>query len=683
MNLYSDRNWRQLVPCILLTLFVLFQTSCKKDENNHPAASVDISGFWIVEEESTGNCSGTNETEYATEIYSIKQTGSSLEITLYPNGDILNGQIRGNKIDWAGTIPTVNGNLDISFSGTVTSDGSEVEGLANWEWYDDSYSCSGTSEALGEKVVADTVDFSGTWNGAWESEENYIEGTFTANVSQSNGELSGTISVPEIGMENATLTGMVNGNVVFFGDVDGKIKFVGRLNDQVASGEYSYMALTDEGSWSATKGEGAISSSLVLIESFNLGTGYIACKDMTYDGEKFYYLSEEYINIIYSNGELAGNKLTPGSYPDGIAFDGTHLLVGDNGWGTNKIYKLDPDQIGINSLPGGRNTIGVEAFEDGFWLGSGEYDDPRIYRTDITGQIINVIEIDGTTLNGLCFDGEYLWISYTDFTTMDFYKMAKLDTEGNFLKTFTPPIEAGGVVAFDGIYLWFAADEQIHKIDTSGNLLKSIDAPSSEGMYGLGGLTFDGQYLWCATNGFGEPGEVVCLDTLGNIISSFETPGENSVGLAYDGTNLWLADYVTERMYSFPTDGDYFLPYPSVDFNTMCATGDNIYVYNSYDEEIVTLNSTGDIIDEFYISLDWSGNFYYDEEYFWSAENFLSELSRIIKFDGEGNIVESYVPNESIMAVSALVVIDNEIWCINGNDERGSFLSRFGLAEVE
>lgn len=245
--------------CLFLLILIVF-SSCKKDNKNiipdadtDPVTVTDISGFWIANETITDNCSGTEETEQKTEIFAVEQLNNNLKITIYPTGDILDGTIDGDKISWEGTIPTVSGKTDIDFTGTVTNNGNQAVGTSSWQWYSDTYSCSGTTKISGEKVVQETADFSGEWEGTWISEENPVDGTFSANVTQNDTILSGTVDVPFLGISNASLKGFVSGNVVFFGDIEDKIKFVGIINENAGEGSYSYMSLSDEGSWTGTK----------------------------------------------------------------------------------------------------------------------------------------------------------------------------------------------------------------------------------------------------------------------------------------------------------------------------------------------------------------------------------------------------------------------------------------------
>jgi len=233
--------------------FLLMFSSCEKDNNNNNITALTIDGFWIVDETVTDNCSGITETGQQTEIFSVEQHNNDLTVTLYPNGDVVNGTINHSNITWEGTLPSGSGQLDIDFTGTVSGNGNQIHGTADWIWHSDSYQCSGTTVMSGNKVLEESLNFEGEWNGTWESEDYSYEGIFSANVTQVNSLLSGTISVPEIGMYDAALEGIISGNVVYFGDIDEIIQFVGILENNTATGTYSYMSSTDEGSWIAER----------------------------------------------------------------------------------------------------------------------------------------------------------------------------------------------------------------------------------------------------------------------------------------------------------------------------------------------------------------------------------------------------------------------------------------------
>ena len=82
-------------------------------------------------------------------------------------------------------------------------------------------------------------NMSGTWDGIWKSNQG-SSGVFTADINQQDSTLSGTISVPDIPLFSAPLTGQVNGNNISFGDINNTITFTGTLaSDTSASGKDS------------------------------------------------------------------------------------------------------------------------------------------------------------------------------------------------------------------------------------------------------------------------------------------------------------------------------------------------------------------------------------------------------------------------------------------------------------
>jgi hypothetical protein len=250
---HTKISWHY-VAFSIFSLYILTFSSCKNDDSNSDqTVAPDVDGFWIINETSTGNCNSSKDSEQNTRILTCKRHNNDLIITMYPNGDIMEGTVNGNNFVWNDTMPTASGNIAYDFSGTFSNNGSQLSGTASWEWYSEFDRCSGTSIISGQKVDEEQADFEGEWHGTWESDEYYMQGTFSATVSQQDTVLSGTIAVPDIGMSGAILTGLICGNVVYFGDVDETIKFVGILDGDNTTGSYSYLSLTDEGSWVAVR----------------------------------------------------------------------------------------------------------------------------------------------------------------------------------------------------------------------------------------------------------------------------------------------------------------------------------------------------------------------------------------------------------------------------------------------
>ncbi len=60
------------------------------------------------------------------------------------------------------------------------------------------------------------------------------------------------------------------------------------------------------------------------------------------------------------------------------------------------------------------------------------------------------------------------------------------------------------------------------------------------------GLAFDGVYLWHADY---ITDKIYKLDTAGNVIDSFDSPGPNPQGLTFDGVYLWNADFGDSKIF--------------------------------------------------------------------------------------------------------------------------------------
>jgi hypothetical protein len=242
---------KQVYALLIGLVFLLF--ACEKDNNNGDNSTFDVSGFWLVTETITGNCEGEIYPQQEVVIFQIEQTDSNLTFITYPEGFVLEGTILGNTVNMEGEFPSGSGTNYISFTGSMGNNGTTLSGTSDWEWSNDFYSCSGTAIITGEKAGETNVNYSGTWNGIWISEEYELSGTFTVDVVQTGNNLGGTIDVPDIALYNAELEGEVHGHIVYFGDIDGIIKFAGIADNNSSSGSYTFPDFGDEGTWTASR----------------------------------------------------------------------------------------------------------------------------------------------------------------------------------------------------------------------------------------------------------------------------------------------------------------------------------------------------------------------------------------------------------------------------------------------
>lgn len=216
----------------------------------------DIAGIWHSEETVSGNCSDEQYPRTDYETYQVSQSGNTLTITIQSSSNQAIGSINGNRVTWEGVFPDGDGTLSIQFSGTLVSE-NRISGSGTWEWSNGSYSCSGTTQISASKEVQEAqFDASGFWQGSWNSNSYGLNGDFSVAITQQGATLTGTISVPGIGIENEPLKGTASGGSIVFGDINDRIVFSGDLGDaNTALGTYEYPGIVDNGIWNATRSD--------------------------------------------------------------------------------------------------------------------------------------------------------------------------------------------------------------------------------------------------------------------------------------------------------------------------------------------------------------------------------------------------------------------------------------------
>jgi len=104
-------------------------------------------------------------------------------------------------------------------------------------------------------AAAGTEGATGLWTGTWSSSDHGVSGTFATDILEQGSALTGTIDVPFAGLQNAALTGSVDGTRITFGDISGVITFTGDIDGDGSSGTYVYRPMEDTGTWQATRSQ--------------------------------------------------------------------------------------------------------------------------------------------------------------------------------------------------------------------------------------------------------------------------------------------------------------------------------------------------------------------------------------------------------------------------------------------
>lgn len=213
---------------------------------------VNLAGIWQVEETVDGDCSGNDYPYSRIMIYTVTQSGNSVTMRDDLEDEEMTATLSGYTLSIDDTLPNGDGSITITGDAECSTDGRRFSGTATWTYTEPGYSCSGTRTLTGTKTSDARVDAGGDWSGTYDSDEYGVSDTFSATIVDTDGVLTGTISVPFIGMSDAVLTGTVDGSAITFGDISGQITFTGVITESgTASGSYAFDSLGDEGTWEA------------------------------------------------------------------------------------------------------------------------------------------------------------------------------------------------------------------------------------------------------------------------------------------------------------------------------------------------------------------------------------------------------------------------------------------------
>ncbi|MBW6459483.1 MAG: hypothetical protein K0B08_02820 [Bacteroidales bacterium] len=133
----------------------------------------------------------------------------------------------------------------------------------------------------------------------------------------------------------------------------------------------------------------------------------------------------------------------------------------------------------------------------------------------------------------------------------------------------------------------------------------------------------------------------------GEIIKSFDLPGRHCTGLAFDGTNLWVADRKADLLYCIsPVDGSVIRTLESPGYWPLALTWDGQHLWNSdlkggrdaseeYDGIIYRIDpSDGHILQTLKAPSNSPTGIAWDGQYLWCVDDMSAELIQFSPLDG-------------------------------------------------
>jgi hypothetical protein len=229
-------------------------------------------------------------------------------------------------------------------------------------------------------------------------------------------------------------------------------------------------------------------------------------------------------------GDFAASDNPAGSYPRGVAFDGSNV------WVTNEIHNTVTKLRARDGAILGTFAVGVRPSEAAFdganlWVVC-DNSVTKLRASD--GAILGTFNVD-LALRGVAFDGANVWVS-SDYSNT----VTKLRaSDGAKLGTFSVGHGPHGI-AFDGANIWVAGTPVTKLRASDGARLGTFSA-------GIGprGVAFDGANIWVANSGNGTVTKLRASngENLGTI-----TVGAVPQGVAFDGGSVWVTNHLSNTV---------------------------------------------------------------------------------------------------------------------------------------
>ena len=182
----------------------------------------------------------------------------------------------------------------------------------------------------------------------------------------------------------------------------------------------------------------------------------------------------------------------------------------------------------------------------------------------------------------------------------------------------------------------------------SQTVINSFVAPGDNATWGLtAAKTFGGPFLFSAS--VSETGSVIYrLDTIGNVLSSFNWPHGIVSGLAWlglpdDKEVLWIAEALTGNIYQATTDGTELSKIETElnDVAGLAIENSNLWVIDRQNFTVNQIDSSGSVLNSFSI-FAYNGNpsgLTWDGSALWLCESFNNKIVRLSK---EGDFLEAF-----------------------------------------
>lgn len=195
------------------------------------------------------------------------------------------------------------------------------------------------------------------------------------------------------------------------------------------------------------------------------------------------------------------------------------------------------------------------------------------------------------------------------------------------IKSIPAPDDYIWGITWDGTYLWCLdqVSKKIYKMDIDGNVISSFSVPSAGSDENPVRLVWDGTYFWCSYYCWKNTEHTIQrFDTNGNVIQSFKHSGGQVYALAWDGANLWWADYNSGKVFG---NGSFDGPARP---KGLAWDGTHLWCF-AYPSTMYQMDTSGNIINSFAFPfpVDFSGSLdglTWDGKCFWASAYYMDTI---------------------------------------------------------
>lgn len=300
-----------------------------------------------------------------------------------------------------------------------------------------------------------------------------------------------------------------------------------------------------------------------------------------------------------------------------ITGNGVGIAVGQEGSASNSIVRCNNihDNLIANLMLNVQEPI---VATDNYW---GTADETGIMAKMICGPggtlVYKPYSNSTVDIGKLTYDFEnsetYAHLPGTEYDTCE-YVFTEDDDTRTIVALLKPPTVANGI-AWDGEFLYVAGVFLIDKLDLSGKVVGSFRSPAVQSM----GLAFDGQNLWVLD--YTEK-KVIQVDRSGNVIKSIPAPCDEPQGLTYDGKCLWtFSNQIQGKAYQFDTSGGIIRTLQTSGFSGLAWDGKYLWVNRIAAQELCQIDpSDGHVIRVITSSGVDTQYLTWQEPYLWACE---------------------------------------------------------------